>query len=144
MTEEKQFFDETYRFDVRFDVKLSKFNAASDAPSAGARKPEEASPNQSAAGISANDIPTPQGATDIERDGDVEMVIFRSKLAASQIGAFYEKELGKSQWTKNKEESFVDDELGVGGVAFGKGEQFLRSRHSRRSTPIQVACADYR
>ncbi|MEZ6072973.1 MAG: hypothetical protein R3C10_22585 [Pirellulales bacterium] len=73
----------------------------------------------------AEKVAVPDGATDIERDPDSEMVIFRSDLKASEIADFFRKKMTVAGWGEIADETFVDDELGFGGVGFEKGDLYI-------------------
>jgi len=86
----------------------------------------EPPPGSEATGILASKIPVPKGASDVKRDGDIEMIIFRSDLDVMKLAAFYRQELGKLGWKEDEEEAFLDKDLGVGAVTFAKGDEAFR------------------
>ena len=76
-------------------------------------------------GILATTIPLPEGAKDVEREADIEMIIFRSDLGVKAVVEFYREQLGKLGWEEDEEQTFVDEELGA-GVTFAKGDEDFR------------------
>ncbi|MCH9012069.1 MAG: hypothetical protein IIA68_03270, partial [Proteobacteria bacterium] len=70
----------------------------------------EASPDDKplARGIRAAKIPIPKGAKGVERDSDVEMIIFRSELGVTKIAEYYRKSLKKLGWKEDKDETILD------------------------------------
>jgi hypothetical protein len=54
------------------------------------------------------------------------MFIFRSDLTVTKVAEFYRQELGKLGWQEDKDETFLDDELGMGGLTFAKGDDDFR------------------
>jgi len=74
----------------------------------------------------AMEVAVPEAATDLQRDPDTEMIIFRSELLATKVAQFYREQLAKHGWSEIEDESFVEDDLGVGAVSFEKGDWGIR------------------
>ena len=87
--------------------------------------PQDMSAVEPEDGILATKIPLPEGAKDVEREADIEMIIFRSDLGVKAVVEFYREQLGKLGWEEDEEQTFVDEELGA-GVTFAKGDEDFR------------------
>jgi tetratricopeptide (TPR) repeat protein len=70
-------------------------------------------------------FPLPKDAKEIEREEDIQWIIFRSQLKPTQISKFYQDRFAKLGFKPDPAESFVDDELGIGSASLNRGEQYL-------------------
>ena len=73
----------------------------------------------------AEQVAIPDAASDVERDADTQMVIYRSDLTATKIADFFREAMSEAGWSEIEDETFVDDELGFGGVGFEKGDLYI-------------------
>lgn len=90
-------------------------------------KPEAPAGNaQPAGGILAAQFPVPEGAAEVERDTESEMITYRSQLDLMKIAEFYRKELQKQGWKEDEGETFLEAKAGVGGITFAKGDVWVR------------------
>ena len=70
------------------------------------------------------DVPVPPDATDVDRNADLEMMIFRSGEKPQPLAEFYRKSLASRGWVEDKEETFLDDLYG--SVTFARGDESFR------------------
>lgn len=107
-------WDELKGDEAELDLAVAKFlaEAAPDSPPA--------------RGLLAKQVPIPEEAADLQIEGDLEMIIYRSELSVTKVADFYRKALGKLGWEEVEDETFLDDDLGAGGIGFAKGDDTLR------------------
>lgn len=69
-------------------------------------------------------VPVPDGASELDRNSDIQMITYRSGLEPSAIQEFYDAALGKLGWTYDEEDSFLIE--GVGSLTYANGDDAFR------------------
>lgn len=77
-----------------------------------------------AAQIDIAEVPVPSEATEVDRNGDIEMITYRSALEPNAVQEYYQAELGKLGWEMDDEESWMVE--GVGSLTFANGDDAFR------------------
>lgn len=77
-----------------------------------------------AAPIDVEAVPVPSGATEVDRNSDIEMITYRSALEPNAVQEFYEAKLGEQGWKIDDEESWMVEE--VGSLTFANGDDAFR------------------
>lgn len=65
-------------------------------------------------------FPLPPDASDVERDADIQWIVFRSKQPAAKIAQFYQDDLAKKGFVLDKEATFVADDANIGSMGFSR------------------------